>query len=33
MPEDHIKKTGMYTAEVIVHRDIRAKLNFEVVEA
>jgi large subunit ribosomal protein L9 len=32
MPEDHIKKTGTYTAEVIVHRDIRAKLNFEVVE-
>jgi large subunit ribosomal protein L9 len=33
MPEDHIKKIGNYTAEVIVHRDIRAKLNFEVVEA
>ena len=32
MPEEHIKKTGTYTAEVIVHRDIRAKLNFEVVE-
>ena len=32
MPEDHIKKTGSYTAEVVVHRDIRAKLNFEVVE-
>lgn len=32
MPEEHIKKTGNYTAEVIVHRDIRAKLNFEVVE-
>jgi large subunit ribosomal protein L9 len=32
MPEDHIKKTGTYTAEIIVHRDIRAKLNFEVVE-
>jgi len=33
MPEDHIKKIGNYTAEVIVHRDIRAKLNFEVAEA
>lgn len=33
MPEDHIKRTGTYTAEVIVHRDIRAKLSFEVVEA
>ncbi|MBL7924390.1 MAG: 50S ribosomal protein L9 [Bacteroidia bacterium] len=32
MPEEHIKKTGSYTAEVIIHRDIRAKLNFEVVE-
>ena len=32
MPEDHIKKTGSYTAEVVVHRDIRAKLNFDVVE-
>ena len=32
MPEEHIRKTGTYTAEVVVHRDIRAKLNFEVVE-
>jgi len=32
MPLEHIKKTGSYTAEVSVHRDIRAKLNFEVVE-
>ncbi len=32
MPEEHIKKTGSYAAEVIVHRDIRAKLNFEVAE-
>ncbi len=32
MPEEHIKKAGSYTAEIIVHRDIRAKLNFEVVE-
>lgn len=32
MPEEHIKKTGSFIAEVIVHRDIRAKLNFDVVE-
>jgi len=32
MPEDHIKMIGTYTAEVIVLRDIRAKLNFDVVE-
>jgi large subunit ribosomal protein L9 len=32
MPEEHIKKTGNYTAEVIIHRDIRAKLNFDVAE-
>jgi large subunit ribosomal protein L9 len=32
MPEEHIKKTGTYTAQIIVHRDIQAKLNFEVVE-
>ncbi len=32
MPEEHIKKTGTYTATVNVHRDIKAKLNFEVVE-
>jgi len=32
MPEDHIKKTGAYIAEIIVHRDMHAKLNFDVVE-
>lgn len=32
MPEDHIKKTGSYTAEVNLHRDLKAKINFEVVE-
>ena len=32
MPEEHIKKTGTYTATVYVHRDIKANLNFEVVE-
>lgn len=32
MPEEHIKKTGSYTAEVNLHRDLKAKINFEVVE-
>ena len=32
MPEEHIKKTGTYTATVAVHRDIKAKLTFDVVE-
>jgi large subunit ribosomal protein L9 len=32
MPEEHIKKTGSYTATVNIHRDVKAKLNFEVVE-
>ena len=32
MPSEHIKKTGSYVAEINVHRDIKAKLNFEVVE-
>lgn len=32
MPVDHIKQTGTYTAEIIILRDIRAKLNFDVVE-
>ena len=32
MPEEHIKKIGTYTAVVNVHRDIKANLNFEVVE-
>jgi len=32
MPEEHIKKTGTYTAEVSLHRDLKAKVNFEVVE-
>jgi large subunit ribosomal protein L9 len=32
MPEEHIKKTGTYTATVTVIRDIKAKLSFEVVE-
>ena len=33
MPEEHIKKTGSYTAEVNLHRDLKAKINFDVVEA
>ncbi len=32
MPEEHIRKTGTYTAEVALHRDIKAKVNFDVVE-
>lgn len=32
MPEEHIKKTGSYIAEVKVLRDISAKLKFEVTE-
>lgn len=32
MPEEHIKKVGTYTAEVALHRDLKAKLSFEVVE-
>lgn len=32
MPEEHIKKTGSYIAEVRVLRDISAKLKFEVTE-
>ena len=32
MPEEHIKKTGTYEATVNLHREIKAKLNFEVVE-
>lgn len=32
MPTDHIKQVGTYTAEIIILRDIRAKLSFDVVE-
>lgn len=32
MPEEHIRKTGTYTAEVALHRDIKAKVNFDVVD-
>ncbi len=32
MPEEHIRKTGTYTAEVSLHRDIKAKVNFDVVD-
>lgn len=31
--EDHIKKTGSYTAEVILHRDVKATVPFEVTAA
>lgn len=30
MPEDKIKQTGNYTAEIVIHRDIKTKINFEV---
>ncbi|MFZ7118497.1 MAG: 50S ribosomal protein L9 [Bacteroidota bacterium] len=32
MPEEHIRKTGTYSAAVALHRDIKAKINFDVVE-
>ena len=32
MPEEHIRKTGTYTAEAALHRDIKAKVNFDVVD-
>lgn len=32
MPEEHIRKTGTYTAEVALHRDIKAQVNFDVVD-
>ncbi len=32
MPEEHIKKTGTYTAQVSLHRDLKATVNFDVVE-
>jgi large subunit ribosomal protein L9 len=33
MPDEHIRQTGTYSAEVVLHRDIKAKLNFDVVES
>lgn len=32
MPDEHIKKTGSYVAVVSIHRDIKARVNFDVVE-
>ncbi len=32
MPEEHIRKTGSFSADVVLHRDIKATLNFEVVD-
>jgi large subunit ribosomal protein L9 len=31
LPEEHIKSTGTYTATVNLHKDIKAKITFEVV--
>ena len=31
MPEEHIKHLGSFTAEAVLHRDVRAKVNFEVI--
>ena len=31
MPEDHIKHLGSFAAEAVIHRDVRAKINFEVI--
>jgi len=31
LPEEHIKATGTYTATVSLHKDIKAKITFEVV--
>ena len=32
MPEEHIRQTGTYTAEVVLHRDIKAKISFDVAD-
>lgn len=31
MPHDHIKNLGTYTAEALLHRDVKATINFEVI--
>ena len=33
MPAEHIKQLGSYTADLILHREVRGKINFEVVAA
>lgn len=32
LPLDHIKQLGTYQADVTIHRDVKAKLTFEVIE-
>ncbi len=33
MADDHIKALGSYTADLQLHRDVKVKLNFDVVES
>ena len=33
MADDHIKSLGSYTADVQLHRDVKVKMNFDVVES
>lgn len=32
MPAEHVKSLGSFTAEVVLHRDVKGPLNFEVIE-
>lgn len=32
MPADHVKALGSYTAELVLHRDVKGPINFDVVE-
>lgn len=32
MPADHVKALGTYTAEVVLHRDVKGPIQFEVTE-
>lgn len=33
MSDDHIKALGSYTADIQLHRDVKVKMNFDVVES
>lgn len=33
MPTDHIKQLGQYSAELVLHREVKGKIQFEVVAA
>lgn len=33
MPEEHIRQLGAYTAEIVLHRNVKVKVNFEVTQA